>query len=77
MNKIFRVIWSKTVNSFVVVSELATGQCKASSAGKEPADINKQNNFLSKLSKFYLNPVAVAVAVFVGTMSTSECLGIS
>lgn len=33
MNKIFKVIWSKTRNCYVVASELAKGHTKASSTG--------------------------------------------
>ena len=33
MNKIFKVIWSKSRNCYVVASELAKGHTKASSTG--------------------------------------------
>lgn len=33
MNKIFKVIWSKTRNCYVVASELAKGRTKAASTG--------------------------------------------
>lgn len=33
MNRIFKVIWSKTKNCYVVASELAKGRTKAASTG--------------------------------------------
>lgn len=33
MNKIFKVIWSKSRNCYVVASELAKGRTKAASTG--------------------------------------------
>ena len=35
MNKIFKVVWSRTIGSFVVTSELAKGRVKSSSEGAE------------------------------------------
>ena len=35
MNKIFKVIWSKTRNCYIVVSELAKGHTKANSTGRK------------------------------------------
>lgn len=31
MNKIFKIVWNRTIQSFVVTSELAKGHVKASS----------------------------------------------
>ncbi|STO54151.1 large adhesin [Canicola haemoglobinophilus] len=60
MNKIFRVIWSKTLNTFVVVSELATGQRKSSTnSAIKPSKINSQHNL-----SFALNPVTLAMGIF-------------
>ena len=35
MNKIFKVVWNRTIDSFVVTSELAKGRVKSSSEGAE------------------------------------------
>ena len=35
MNKIFKVVWNRTIGSFVVTSELAKGRVKSSSEGAE------------------------------------------
>jgi len=35
MNKIFKVVWNRTIGSFVVTSELAKGHVKSSSEGSE------------------------------------------
>ena len=35
MNKIFKIIWNRTIGSFVITSELAKGRVKSSSEGAE------------------------------------------
>ena len=54
MNKIFKVIWNRTTQSLVVVSELAKGQVKSSSDASAPT-------VASRVSKvFKLSAVALA-----------------
>ena len=61
MNKIFKVIWNRTTQSLVVVSELAKGQVKSSSDASAPT-------VASRVSKvFKLSAVALATLGGYGT----------
>ena len=42
MNKIFKVIWSRTKNCYVTASELAKGHTKSASTGSNGADDHKR-----------------------------------
>ena len=54
MNRVFKVIWNRTTQSLVVVSELAKGQVKSSSDASAPT-------VASRVSKvFKLSAVALA-----------------
>lgn len=63
MNKIFRVIWNKTLGRLVVTSELAKGECKASSSGKN------EKGQVARVVAFQLNALAVAM-VSVGLLAS-------
>ena len=55
MNKIFKIIWNKTTQSFVVTSELAKGAVKASSNSEQPVTSEIRLSSLFKLSAFALS----------------------
>ena len=59
MNKIFKIIWNKTTQSFVVTSELAKGAVKASSNSEQPVTSETRLSSLFKLSAFALSLFAV------------------
>ena len=59
MNKIFKIIWNKTTQSFVVTSELAKGAVKASSNSKQRVANETRLSSLFKLSAFALSLSAV------------------
>ena len=59
MNKIFKIIWNKTTQSFVVTSELAKGAVKASSNSEERVASETRLSSLFKLSAFALSLSAV------------------
>ncbi|NBI12885.1 hypothetical protein GVX81_04515 [[Haemophilus] felis] len=74
MNKIFRVIWNRTLNMFVVASELAHGRVKASSSGKKASELNSSSN----VGRFALKPLVTALSsavVFSGLLPVSEAYG--
>ena len=59
MNKIFKIIWNKTTQSFVVTSELAKGAVKASSNSEQRVTSETRLSSLFKLSAFALSLSAV------------------
>lgn len=59
MNKVFKIIWNKTTQSFVVTSELAKGAVKASSNSEQPVTSETRLSSLFKLSVFALSLSAV------------------
>ncbi|MDQ6578098.1 MAG: ESPR domain-containing protein, partial [Haemophilus parainfluenzae] len=50
MNKVFKIIWNKTTQSFVVTSELAKGAVKASSNSEQRVASETRLSSLFKLS---------------------------
>ena len=54
MNKVFKIIWNKTTQSFVVTSELAKGAVKASSNSEQRVTSETRLSSLFKLSEFAL-----------------------
>ena len=76
MNKIFKIIWNKTTQSFVVTSELAKGAVKASSNSEQRVTNETRLSSLFKLSAFTLS-LMVAMApvqakVFLGDVIESN-----
>lgn len=59
MNKVFKIIWNKTTQSFVVTSELAKGAVKASSNSEQRVSSETRLSSLFKLSAFALSLSAV------------------
>ena len=59
MNKVFKIIWNKTIQSFVVTSELAKGAVKASSNSEQRVASETRLSSLFKLSAFALSLSAV------------------
>lgn len=59
MNKVFKIIWNKTTQSFVVASELAKGAVKASSNSEQRVTSETRLSSLFKLSAFALSLSAV------------------
>ena len=59
MNKVFKIIWNKTTQSFVVTSELAKGAVKASSNSEQRVASETRLSSLFKLSAFTLSLSAV------------------
>ena len=55
MNKVFKIIWNKTTQSFVVTSELAKGAVKASSNSEQRVASETRLFSLFKLSAFALS----------------------
>ena len=65
MNKIFKVIWSKTTHSLVVVSELATNQGKAAtvvSEGKNPSALASGVFSLTLIASLLMSAMPTAQA---------------
>ena len=54
MNKVFKIIWNKTTQSFVVTSELAKGAVKASSNSEQRVTSETRLSSFFKLSAFAL-----------------------
>ena len=75
MNKVFKIIWNKTTQSFVVTSELAKGAVKASSNSEQRVTSETRLSSLFKLSAFALSLSAVMMPaqanVIVGDGSNS------
>ena len=59
MNKVFKIIWNKTTQSFVVTSELAKGAVKASSNSEQRVTSETRLSSFFKLSAFALSLSAV------------------
>ena len=59
MSKVFKIIWNKTTQSFVVTSELAKGAVKASSNSEQRVTSETRLSSLFKLSAFALSLSAV------------------
>lgn len=59
MNKVFKIIWNKTTQSFVVTSELAKGAVKASSNPEQRVTNETRLSSLFKLSAFAFSLSAV------------------
>ena len=76
MNKIFKIIWNKTTQSFVVTSELAKGAVKASSNSEQRVTNETRLSSLFKLSAFTLSLMAamatVQAKVFLGDVIESN-----
>ena len=76
MNKIFKIIWNKTTQSFVVTSELAKGAVKASSNSEQRVTNKTRLSSLFKLSAFTLSLMAamapVQAKVFLGDVIESN-----
>ena len=63
MNKVFKIIWNKTTQSFVVTSELAKGAVKASSNPEQRVTNETRLSSLFKLSAFALSLSASTLAM--------------
>ena len=63
MNKVFKIIWNKTTQSFVVTSELAKGAVKASSNSEQRVTSETRLSSLFKLSLFALSLSASTLAM--------------
>lgn len=63
MNKVFKIIWNKTTQSFVVTSELAKGAVKASSNSEQRVASETRLSSLFKLSAFALSLSASTLAM--------------
>ena len=76
MNKIFKIIWNKTTQLFVVTSELAKGAVKASSNSELRVTNETRLSSLFKLSAFTLSLMAamapVQAKVFLGDVIESN-----
>ena len=60
MNKIFKVVWNRTIQSFVVTSELAKGRVK-SSAEQNSTDVSAQSGKNSIATVFRLTVISAAL----------------
>ena len=70
MNKVFKIIWNKTTQSFVVTSELAKGAVKASSNSEQRVTSETRLSSLFKLSVFALSLSAVMMPAQAVDLST-------
>ena len=70
MNKVFKIIWNKTTQSFVVTSELAKGAVKASSNSEQRVASETRLSSLFKLSAFALSLSAVMMPAQAVDLST-------
>ena len=70
MNKVFKIIWNKTTQSFVVTSELAKGAVKASSNSEQRVSSETRLSSLFKLSAFALSLSAVMMPAQAVDLST-------
>ena len=69
MNKVFKIIWNKTTQSFVVTSELAKGAVKASSNSEQRVTSETRLSSLFKLS--------VSSLIFAGVVLPAQAIDIS
>ncbi len=60
MNKIFKVVWNRTIQSFVVTSELAKGRVK-SSAEQNSADVSTKSGKNGIATVFRLTVISAAL----------------
>ena len=60
MNKIFKVVWNRTIQSFVVTSELAKGRVK-SSAEQNSADVSAESGKNGIATVFRLTVISAAL----------------
>ena len=73
MNRIFKVIWSKTRNCYVVASELAKGRTKATSTGDKAKRLA-----LAAITALMLLPVggySYAANISIGTATINDSAG--
>ena len=70
MNKVFKIIWNKTTQSFVVTSELAKGAVKASSNSEQRVTSETRLSSHYKLSAFALSLSAVMMPAHAVDLST-------
>lgn len=70
MNKVFKIIWNKTTQSFVVTSELAKGAVKVSSNSEQRVTSETRLSSLFKLSAFALSLSAVMMPAQAVDLST-------
>ena len=70
MNKVFKIIWNKTTQSFVVTSELAKGAVKASSNSEQRVTSETRLSSFFKLSAFALSLSAVMMPAQAVDLST-------
>ena len=69
MNKVFKIIWNKTTQSFVVTSELAKGAVKASSNSEQRVTSETRLSSLFKLS--------VSSLILAGVVLPAQAIDIS
>ena len=69
MNKVFKIIWNKTTQSFVVTSELAKGAVKASSNSEQRVTSETRLSSLFKLS--------ILPLIFMGISTSVHAVGVS
>ena len=69
MNKVFKIIWNKTTQSFVVTSELAKGAVKASS--------NSEERVASETCLFSLFKLSILPLIFMGISTSVHAVGVS
>ena len=60
MNKIFKVVWNRTIQSFVVTSELAKGRVK-SSAEQNSTDVSAESGKNGIATVFRLTVISAAL----------------
>ena len=69
MNKVFKIIWNKTTQSFVVTSELAKGAVKASSNSEQRVTSETRLSSLFKLS--------ILPLIFMGISTSVHAVGVT
>ena len=69
MNKVFKIIWNKTTQSFVVTSELAKGAVKASSNSEQRVTNETRLSSLFKLS--------ILPLIFMGISTSVHAVGVT
>ena len=62
MNKIFKVVWNRTIQSFVVTSELAKGRVK-SSAEQNSTDVSAESGKNGIATVFRLTVISADTSV--------------
>lgn len=74
MNKVFKIIWNKTTQSFVVTSELAKGAVKASSNSEQPVTSEIRLSSILKLSISPLILMSIATSVHAAGVTLNDPL---